>query len=73
MSIQTIPRVGDLLCMYSGETSTTSPKPLTDKPDRKQTNCKDKQRSQDQVPDPSRQDRLIYGVGIQSHGPYHTI
>ena len=34
----------------------TSPKPLTDKPDHKQIGHKEKQTSQEHVPDPSRQD-----------------
>ena len=49
-------RVGDVFYMASRRSTTTSPKPLTDKPDHKQTNRKDKQTRWEHVPDPSRQD-----------------
>ena len=39
--------------MASRRSTTTSPKPLTDKPDDKQTSRKDKQTSREHVPDPS--------------------
>ena len=43
MAIMTRRRVG----------TTTSPKPLTDKPDHRKTSCKDKQTSGEHVPGPS--------------------
>ena len=56
MSIPTRHRVVDVFCTSSRRTTTTSPKPLTDKPDHKQTSCKDKQTSWEHVLNPSRQD-----------------
>ena len=50
MAIPTSHRVGNLFCMARRRTSTTSPKPLTDKPDHKQTSRKDKQISQGSRP-----------------------
>ena len=49
-------RVGDVFYMASRRSTTTSLKPLTDKPDYKQTSRKDKQTSREHVPDPSRRD-----------------
>ena len=43
MSIRTRCRIGDVFYMASRKNSTTSPKPLTDKPDHKQTSHKDRQ------------------------------
>ena len=42
MSILTRHRIGEVFCTVSHRTTTTSPKPLTDKPDHKQTSRKDK-------------------------------
>ena len=56
MSIPTRHRVGDVFCMASRRSTTTSPKPLTDKPDHKQTSRKDKQTTREHVPNSSRQD-----------------
>ena len=56
MSIPTRRRVGYVFCTASRKTTITSPKPLTDKPEHKQTSRQDKQTSQEHVPDPSRQD-----------------
>ena len=53
MAITTRRRVGDVFCTASHRSTTTSPKPLTDKPDHKQTSRKDKQTSQEHVPNPS--------------------
>ena len=53
ISIPTRRRVGDIFCMASRRSTMTSPKPLTDKPDHKQTSNKDKQTSREHVPDPS--------------------
>ena len=55
MTFPTRRRVGDVFCTASRRSTTTSPKPLTDKLDKKQTSCKDKQTSREDVPDPSRQ------------------
>ena len=76
MSIPTRHRFGDIFCMASRRSTTTSPKPLTDKQDHKQTGHKIKQTSWEHVFDPSRQD-LFCGsvsiVGIQNLDSYHTI
>ena len=56
MALPTSRRVGNIFCTASRRTSTTSRKPLTDKPDHKQTSHKDKQTGLEHVPDPSRQD-----------------
>ena len=56
MAITTRRRVRDVFCMASRRSTTTSPKPLTDKPHHKQTSRKDKQTSREHVPHPSRQD-----------------
>ena len=53
MAITTRCRVRDVFCTASRRSIMTSPKPLTDKPDHKQTNPKDKQTSWEHVPDPS--------------------
>ena len=42
MAITTRCRVGDIFCTASCRSIMTSPKPQTDKPDHKQTSCKDK-------------------------------
>ena len=69
MTFPTRCRVGDVFCSASRRSTTTSPKPLTDKPDNKQTSRKDKQTSREHVPDPSRQDWLFLWVGIYSRDP----
>ena len=56
MTFPTRHRVRDIFCSASRRSTRTSPKPLTDKPDHKQTSRKDKQTSREHVPDPSRQD-----------------
>ena len=56
MAITTRRRVWDIFCMASRRSTTTSPKPLRDKPYHKQTDRKDKQASLEHVPDPFRQD-----------------
>ena len=56
LAVTTRRRVGGVFCTASRRSTTTSPKPLTDKLDHKQTSRKDKQTSQERVPDPSRQD-----------------
>ena len=53
MAITIRHRIGDVFCTASHRSITTSPKPLTDKPDHKQTSRRDKQTSQEHVPDPS--------------------
>ena len=77
MGIPISHRVGNFFCTASCRTSTTSPKPLTDKPDHKQTSHKDKQTSMEHVPDPSRQNLFFCGsasvVRIQNGDLYHTI
>ena len=45
MTFQTRHRHGDIIYMAIRKITMTSPKPLTDKPDHKQTNRKDKQTS----------------------------
>ena len=50
MAIPTSRRVGDIFYTACRRTSTTSRKPLTDKPDHKQTSCKDKQTGLEHVP-----------------------
>ena len=69
MAITTRRRVGDIFCMASHRSIMTSPKPLTDKPDHKQTSRKDKQTSREHVPDSSRQDWLFLWIGIYSWDP----
>ena len=54
MTFPTRRRFGDVFYTASRRSITTSPKPLTDKPDDKQTSLTDKQTSQEHVPDPSR-------------------
>ena len=56
MAITTRQRVRDIFCTASHRSITTNPKPLKDKPDHKQTGCRDKQTSREHVPDPSQQD-----------------
>ena len=56
MSIPTRRRFGDVFCTASRRSITTSPKPLTDKPNHKETSRKDKQTSHEHVPDPFQQD-----------------
>ena len=53
ISFPTRHRVGDVFHTASRRSTTTSPKPLTDKLDHKQTSCKDKQTGLEHVPDPS--------------------
>ena len=53
MAIPTRCRVGDVFCTASRRSTTTSPKPLIDKPDNKQTSRKDKQTCREHAPDPS--------------------
>ena len=53
MTFPTRRRVGDSFYMASRRSTMTSPKPLADKPDNKQTSLKDKQTSREHVPDPS--------------------
>ena len=52
--------VGDVFYTASRRSTMTSPKPLTDKPDHKQTSRKDKQTGLEHVPDPSRQDLIVF-------------
>ena len=59
MTFPTRRRVGDVFCTASRRSITTSPKPLTDKPDKKQTSRKDKQKSREHVPD--RTDCFFWG------------
>ena len=56
MSIPTRHRVGDVFCTASRRGTTTSPKPLTDKLDHKQTSGKDNQTCREHVSDPFQED-----------------
>ena len=62
-------RVSGVYWMASRRTTMTSPKPLTENPDHKQTSRKDKQTSRGYLPDPCRQDLLFLWVGIYSRDP----
>ena len=52
MTFPTRRRVGDVIYTASRRSTATSPKPLTDKLDKKQTSCKDKQTSQEKTDKP---------------------
>ena len=52
ISIPTRRRVRDVFCMASRRSTMTSPKPITDKPDHKQTSRNDEQTSRQHVSDP---------------------
>ena len=75
--IPTRRRIGDVLYMASRRGCATSLKPLTDKPDHKQTSRKDKQIAGSMFPTLSNRTDCFCGtvskVGIQNRDPYHTI
>ena len=77
MTFPTTRRVGDVFYMAGRRSTTSSTKPLTDKPDKKQTSRKDKQTSREHVPDPPDRTDCFCGsvsiVRIQNQDPYHTI
>ena len=75
LSIPTRCRLRDVFCSASCRSTTTSTKPLTDKPDHKQTSRKGKQTSQDQTL-PNRTDCFcgsVFIARIQNRDLYHTI
>ena len=77
MTFPTRRRVGDVFYTASHRSTTTSPKPLTDKPDNKQTSRKDKQQARSMfLTLPDRTDCFCESVSIvmiQNRDPYHTI
>ena len=76
MSIPTRHRVGNVFCTASRRTTTTSPKPLTDKPDHRQA-VKTNRQAGSMFPTLHDRTDCFCGsvsiVGIQNRDPYHTI